>query len=86
MSLFISKVVTYIPNESMDAPKKYVDQQGVALTKSEWIEYLEEIDFESYRNIQGLYDMWNEEFTEEMKEVLNDYYRKRKAQFRKTGR
>lgn len=66
--------------------KKYENKQGVALTKEEWIEYLDEIDFESYRNIQGLYDMWNEEFTPALKAALSDYYQKRKARFRKTGR
>lgn len=70
----------------MTEAEKYRDKQGVELTKDEWIDYLDEIDFESYRNIQGLYDLWNEEFTPELKEALRDYYNKRKARFRKTGR
>lgn len=70
----------------MNDTRKYATRSGVELTKEEWIEYLDEIDFESYRNIQGLYDMWNEDFTDDLKTALNDYYRKRKARFRKTGR
>lgn len=70
----------------MDESEKYRDNQGVELTRDEWIEYLDGIDFESYRNIQGLYDLWNEEFTPELREALGDYYQKRKARFRKTGR
>lgn len=70
----------------MDEARKYCDKQGVELTRDEWIEYLDGIDFESYRNIQGLYDLWNEEFTSELREALGDYYQKRKARFRKTGR
>lgn len=70
----------------MTEAEKYRDKQGVELTKDEWIDYLDEIDFESYRNIQGLYDLWNEEFTPELKEALRDYYNKRKVRFRKTGR
>ncbi len=71
---------------SMDEVRRYENSDGIALSKEEWIEYLEEIDFESYRNIQGLYDMWNEDFTTELKAVLAEYYQKRKARFRKTGR
>lgn len=70
----------------MSDSTKYSTHDGIELTKEEWIEYLDEIDFESYRNIQGLYDLWNEEFTPELKEALIDYYRARKARFRKTGR
>ncbi len=70
----------------MEEEKKYANKSGVELTHEEWIEYLEGIDFESYRNIQGLYDMWNEDFTKELKIVLSEYYLKRKAKFRKTGR
>lgn len=70
----------------MSNETKYATQQGIALTKAEWIEYLDEIDFESYRNIQGLYDLWNEEFTPELREALSAYYQQRKARFRKTGR
>lgn len=70
----------------MSEETKYTTHQGIALTREEWIEYLDEIDFESYRNMQGLYDLWNEEFTPELREALSDYYQKRKARFRKTGR
>lgn len=70
----------------MEEEKRYKNAAGIELTKEEWIEYLDEIDFESYRNIQGLYDMWNEDFTPELKAALADYYQKRKKQFRKTGR
>ena len=70
----------------MSDEPKYATHDGIELTREEWIEYLDEIDFESYRNIQGLYDLWNEEFTPELREALIDYYRARKARFRKTGR
>lgn len=70
----------------MSSEKKYSNNQGVSLTAEEWLEYLEDIDFESYRNIQGLYDLWHEEFTPEMREVLRDFFQERKARFRKTGR
>lgn len=70
----------------MNDEVKYENADGIALSKEEWIEYLDEIDFESYRNIQGLYDMWNEDFTPELKAALADYYQQRKAKFRKTGR
>jgi hypothetical protein len=70
----------------MTEPEKYTNKLGVSLTIEEWKEYLDEIDFESYRNIQGLYDMWQEDFTDELREALADYYRIRKAKFRKTGR
>jgi hypothetical protein len=70
----------------IDPSRKYANKHGVSLTAREWMEYLDEVDFESYRNVQGLYDMWNEDFTPGMKRALNEYYHKRKAMFRKTGR
>lgn len=66
--------------------RKYANKHGVSLTAQEWIDYLDEVDFESYRNVQGLYDMWIEDFTPAMKRALNEYYHARKAMFRKTGR
>ncbi|TVR37979.1 MAG: hypothetical protein EA392_11405 [Cryomorphaceae bacterium] len=71
---------------STEKARTYTNKQGVTLTLEEWIAYLDDVDFESYRNIQGLYDMWNEDFSVEMREALDSYYRKRKARFRKTGR
>lgn len=84
--LLVKDAVSLRVMHSTEKEQTFTNKQGVTLTLEEWIAYLDDVDFESYRNIQGLYDMWKEDFSPEMREALDAYYRKRKAQFRKTGR
>jgi hypothetical protein len=84
MSLKLKFYMSNSPNKEKE--RTYSNKNGVALTANEWMEYLDGVDFESYRNIQGLYDMWQEDFSPALKRALSEYYKKRKAQFRKTGR
>lgn len=84
--LYVKDALSLPVMHSTEKEQTFTNKQGVTLTLEEWIAYLDDVDFESYRNIQGLYDMWKEDFSPEMRAALDAYYRKRKAQFRKTGR